>query len=154
MTKSWTVTLYEGATSCDTYGQHFSFLIFGKRKINTLIGSVISLIAAVLVILYAQQKWMLLKEYDDSNISESTSERAIFEKEIFSSSMGFRTAFAITAFDGSPDSIEDESFGILKPYYIAWGENNIDIDNESLSLSGFTEIPTRPCVAEDFGLDP
>ena len=154
MTKSWAVSLYDGAASFDTYGQHFQFLILGKRKINTLLGSVISLIAAVFVILYAFEKWMLLKDFDDTNIIESTSERAISEMEVFSSSMGFHTAFAITEFDGSPDSIEDESFGTLKPYYITWGENNIGMKDESLSLSGFTEIPTRPCVAEDFGLDP
>ena len=43
----------------------------------------------------------------------------------------------------------------MKPYYVNWGATNDNVVNaESLSLTGFTEIPTRPCVAEDFGLDP
>ena len=108
---------------------------------------------AILCVLYAHSRWMQLKKYEDSFIAISTNERGKTELEIMSSSMGFNTAFAITAYDDSPDAIEDEDIGILKPYYVTWGENNT-MNGESLSLSGYTEIPTRPCIAEDFGLNP
>ena len=42
--------------------------------------------------------------------------------------MGLQVAFAITAFDGSADSIEDEDYGTLKPYYNHWGENILNYE--------------------------
>ena len=50
--RSWQTSLYDSAASFDSYSNHFSFLIKGKRKINTLTGSVLSLFVAVLVALY------------------------------------------------------------------------------------------------------
>ena len=40
--------------------------------------------------------------------------------------MGLQVAFAITAYDGNTESIEDEDIGVLKAFFISWGENYVD----------------------------
>ena len=94
---------------------------------------------------------MQLVNYEDSHIIEVVSERVISETEIFTSSMGFEVAFGITAFDESSELIEDEEIGTMKAFYVSWGDNSA-YTNDTLSLTGLTEIPLRPCTAEDFGL--
>ena len=59
--------------------------------------------------------------------------------------MGLNVAFGLTAFDGVSESIEDETIGTLKAYYLSWGISDVKVNGDSQGLSGFTEIPTRPC---------
>ena len=136
----------------DLYSDNFNFVIKGNQKKTTFTGAIFSILVAIFVIFYSHQKLLELVNYDDTHIIEVVSQRVVLESDVFTSSMGLQVAFAITAYDGNTESIEDEEIGVLKAFFISWGENYVDYNEETLSLTGITEIPTRNCTGADFGL--
>ena len=55
-------------------------------------------------------------------------------------------SFGITAYDGNRESIEDPSYGVVKPYYKTWG-----IKGDS--GTHFEELPTRECSEAEFHIN-
>ena len=62
---------------------------------------------------------------------------------MFSNQDGFMIAAAVTSYDGSKESIEDEEIGTIKFYIKAW---NVEKE-EGLS---WKELKSRPCQKSDF----
>ena len=86
-----------------------------------------------------------LATFDDTDVMLS-SKKAHFDPDyVFSKNLMF--SFAITAYDGNPDPIEDASIGVIKPYYKKWGLD------ETVSEVQFEELPTRPCTKAEFHLN-
>ena len=75
----------------------------------------------------------------------SEKENAFDEDHILTDDMNFNVAFAITYYDGNPNSIEDPDIGEMKAYYRQYGFKDMKgVKN--------VEIPTRPCTMADFGI--
>lgn len=65
--------------------------------------------------------------------------------------LGFQVAAAITAYDGSPDIIEDPEIGSIKMYIKYWGV----FEGSEGAIGGdgtfdFKEIKTKLCEKNDF----
>ena len=100
----------------------------------------LSLVTFFVVIAYGAYK---LKDVVETNeykvqLRELRDYYSIDEK--FGAEDGLMFAAAITAYDGSPDDIEDPSYGRLVFNYKRWGVNSEVAD---------TEIETKSCTAED-----
>ena len=68
---------------------------------------------------YGTLQAMKLFTFGDTDIMESSRDSFFSDEFIFSHNMWF--AFAITAYDSNPESIEDPSIGTVNAYYKTWG---------------------------------
>ena len=85
---------------------------------------------------YGAMKSIELITYDETDIMVSQRD-AYFNSSYVLDNDKMWYAFGLSAYDSDPESIEDESYGMLKPSYESWG-----LDNEEF----FQPIPTRPCT--------
>ena len=95
------------------------------------------------MITYGGYKAIELLEYADYSLQIASEEGYFLANDAFSPVNGFMIAAAVTSYDGSTESIEDEEIGTLKFYQKAWNVER----NEGLS---FKELKTRPCQTIDF----
>ena len=122
----------------DKFGESFQFkLPDGKDKYSTVRGCIATCILTLMFIFYGTLQAMKLFTFGDTDIMESSRDTFFSDEFIFSQNMWF--AFAITAYDSNPESIEDPSIGTVNAYYKTWGLG------EDVSTV-FTPIPTRPCT--------
>ena len=59
--------------------------------------------------------------FNETVITMSVTDNAFTSDFVFSSDQGLRFAFAITAYDDNPESIEDPRYGQVKAKYVSWG---------------------------------
>ena len=70
-------------------------------------------------ILYGAMQAILLFEFDDTDIMNSSRDSYFEDSYVFSEGLMF--AFTITAYNSEREPIEDPSIGVLKAYYKTWG---------------------------------
>ena len=71
--------------------------------------------------------------FDETSIMVSKREAYFDSDYVYSDGLAF--AFAITAYDGNPEPIEDPTIGVLRPYYRSWGIK------EEIQTVDFEQIP-------------
>ena len=94
---------------------------------------------------YGFLKYQIMSEYDDTSIMVSIKELEYNDTQILTDRMNFNVAFGITYYDGDKEPIENPNIGTMKAIYREWG-----LGDYSGVLE--TELETRPCTMEDFGL--
>ena len=91
-------------------------------------------------------EWIDLTQLTNYKIQEEKLEKYFQHDEPFTQAQGFQVAAAITSYDGSSESIEDEEIGTIK-MYIKWsGEDNPEATEDQ--KLGFSEIKTKLCDPE------
>ena len=85
---------------------------------------------------YGAMKSIELITYDETYIMVSQRD-AYFNSSYVHESDKMQYAFGLSAYGSDRESIEDPSYGMLKPHYKSWGFDTDDF---------FEEIPTRPCT--------
>ena len=85
-----------------------------------------------------------LLTFDDTDVMLSTRAAYFDDTFIFTNNLMF--SIGLTAYDSNPESIEDPSIGVLKPYYKSWG-----LDNQVSGVK-WEEIHTRKCRLSEFSL--
>ena len=75
------------------------------------------------------------------------SSRSAFFDSDYVYSEGLTFAFALTAYDGDKEPIEDPSIGVLKPYYRTWG-----LKGDTVGTS-FDPLPERACNEAELHID-
>lgn len=89
---------------------------------RSIAGSCFSMFTVVLVLAYAAYKFIDLLELNDYKLQEAVQENFFAAEVPLTLQEGFQVAAAVTAYDGSPDVIEDPEIGTLKMYIKYWGE--------------------------------
>ena len=139
--------LFEATKYFDFYSESFDFTLDkSKRKVKTVLGSILSIATVVTLALFAFLKYMIMIGHDDTNIMISNKEYFYNDTDLVSDRLGFNIAFGISDFDGSPLSVEDPSYGYLVAEYRSWG-----------FADGWTteynQLSRRHCERSDFHLD-
>ena len=98
----------------------------------------LSILTVCSLISYASYKLTSLLNYDEFQISIATHEQFYSSDFKFGDKDGFQVAAAVTSFDQSVESEEDESIGTMKFYMKKWG-------TEGEPGIIFEEVPLRPC---------
>lgn len=132
--------IQEKTLELDMYRTPFLFLLPDhNEQYRTFLGSVLSLITFALMGFYSVYKMMTLFALADYRIMQATSDNYFDVLPGFSGDDGFSIAAGITAYDGSPDPIEDPEIGTLKIYLKYWGMPDL---GEGF---GFKELETELC---------
>ena len=86
--------------------------------------------------------------FGESIVTMSVRDSHYSPEDIISSDYGLQFAFAITAYDGNRESIEDPRYGTVNAKYVTWGmsESVQAADNSQDYLS------YHICTREDLGL--
>ena len=114
----------------DSFGEGFNFkLPDGKDNHQSMLGSVFSIILALIMILYGTLLMQRLVVFGETVVTMSirtdfyTPDYVITptpddpEDEAFH----LKFAFAITAYDGNRSVTEDPDYGLVKAKYVSWG---------------------------------
>lgn len=138
--------MQEKTLQLDMYRKPFLFLLPDhNEQYRTFLGSILSLITFLIMGFYSVYKIMTLFAITDYRIMKATSENYFDVLPGFSERDGFSIAAAVTAYDGSPEPIEDPEIGTLKIYLKYWGHPQFGED------FGFKELKTELCdPARDF----
>lgn len=75
--------------------------------------------------------------FDDTDVMVSSRDAYFTSDEEYTEGLNY--AFGVTAYDSNREPIEDESIGVLKPYYKSWGIK------AGIGGVDFEELPTREC---------
>ena len=78
-----------------------------------------SVILLILIVFYGVMQSIKLLSFDETDIM--VSQRNAYYETDFVYSNGLAFAFGLTQYDSDPESIEDPSIGVLRPYYKSWG---------------------------------
>ena len=97
-----------------------------------------TVILLIAIAFYATLQSIKLLTFDETDVMVSWRD-AYFDYN-YTYSRGLAYAFALTAYDGNSEPIEDPSFGVLRPYYRSWGLK--DLDHIGVELDS---IPERAC---------
>ena len=126
----------------DMYRQPFQFLMPDHDSAyRSVVGTILSILTLILVISYSTYKLIDLTQLNNYKIQEEKLEKYFQHNEPFTQAQGFQVAAAITSYDGSSESIEDEEIGTIK-MYIKWsGEDNPEATEDQ--KVGFSEIKTK-----------
>ena len=122
----------------DIFAQPFRLILpDGENKYRSFLGSLLSLLTAILLVGYGAYKIQELASNSDYKI-QIQDQRYYYDAadEFTFEDHGFMIAAAITAYDGSPDDITDPEIGEVKFVMKRWGGD---------VLLEFTELPTVPC---------
>ena len=158
MRRAQTIALEEGDFSCgsfeqkilmfDLYEKPFNFLMPDHRdRYRTILGSFLSILTFVLVLLYAGYKFGNLVNYEDYKLMKFEQENFYPMREPFTSDHGFMLAAGVSKYNGETEPLEDPEIGTVKIYKKTWDSQDIN-GNGGLK---FEEIPTEPCLEQDFG---
>ena len=135
----------KSALRMDVYRQPFRLLLpDGHDTYRTLIGSLLSLLTFVTLLMYGSYKVTRLVQSEDYKVSMHVLEDHFASNETFGSTDGFVVAAAMTRFDGSNEDITDPEIGEIRFYLKHW-----DVDDPSYNLN-FTELETKVCQSTDF----
>ena len=98
----------------------------------------------VITLFYASYKFEKLVNISDYKVMESQREDFYADVDVFNASHGFQVAATVTAFDGSPETVLDPSYGSLRFVMKSWegseyGENGL-----------FRNLASRECMMEEF----
>ena len=69
--------------SIDKYGEQSSFNIGGRNTYRSVFGTFVSMVVLLVVIPYGFNKFIVMKEYDDTSFQSITIENAFEEGEEF-----------------------------------------------------------------------
>lgn len=139
----------------DIFGQDLN-LVFenGRSKLQSIFGVVLGFIMTVLLLLYAAFKFQIMLDYGANIILEPLHEQHFDNDYSFGSEQGFQVAFAMTAYDSSPElqagtqSSWYETYGRLVAKQKVWGER--DASSGELVPTYFRELEIEPCKSSDF----
>ena len=109
-------------TRSDLFGTQFRMrLDAGKQSLNSIGGTLMSLLLVATLIFYAQLKFDVLINKKDVDVLSSIYENVFTADDEFGYQNGFNVAAAFTAYDSGTEYILDETYGelVFKHYY--WG---------------------------------
>lgn len=122
----------------------------GERDVvQTLLGSLCSLILAIVVIAYTNHKIDVWLNKMDIEIITAKQVGYFDEDYVFSFEQGLNFAIAFTAYDQETEDILDPSYGKLMFARYEWGER---ADTGEL-YSEISEIPSHTCTRQELGID-
>ena len=117
----------------------------------TVSGLIFTIILASAMILYTNQKFMILVEKKDAKIFSTDLIDVIPAEEVFNTTMGLKIAVAFTqwgAEDATPGPILDKSIG-----RIAFYRENYGFDENNTFFYHYDELPSHYCTREELNLD-
>ena len=121
---SWTSrynSFSDFATNLDMFGERFSFKLPGnKTHHGTPLGCCFTALLVMTFVLQTVLKSGSLVNLDDTTIHWQVEEGFFNSSHVFSSSDGFKIAFAITAYDSNHTITEDPTYGRLVARYRSW----------------------------------
>ena len=105
--------LQQRMLSLDLYRLPFRLLLPDNQdQYRTFLGSILSIFTVVIILTYTGYKMAQLASTEEFKIQLRQKDYFYDPKSVFSSqSDHFNLAAAITAYDGDPDPIEDETYG-------------------------------------------
>ena len=109
------------------------------------VGCFLTVILLVTIVFYASMQSIKLINFDETDIMVSSREAYFDSDYVYSEGLTF--AFALTAYDGNDEPIEDPSIGVLRPYYRTWGLKD-DIVGTS-----FESLSERACNKAELHID-
>lgn len=86
-----------------------------------------------------------LLTFDDTDVMISSRDAYFTSDDEYSENLQY--AFGLTAYDSNREPIEDETIGVLKPYYKSWG---IKAGIGGVDLE---ELPTRKCTSAELHVE-
>ena len=145
MSKSRLGTFGEIATSLDTFGERFAFRLPGNKTHNgTSLGCFFTILLVLTLLLQSVLKGHTLVNFNETTIYQQVEDGFFNSSHIFSSSDGFKVAFAITAYDTNQTITEDPTYGKVIAKYRSWGDEITSIQKG--------ELETHSCSESELGL--
>ena len=114
----------------------------GYNTYSSFVGSVLSIVTFVIILMYGSYKLTKLIDGQDFRVRVHTHENEFATNSTFGMVDGFTVAAALTIFDGSNADITDPEVGELKFYLKRW-------DTSDEVSEKFTELKTKVCTRED-----
>ena len=120
----------------------------GEQKVNSIMGSICSLILALVIGLYAYQKMDVLISKKDVDVALSISEDHYTPDDVFNHDNGLSIAVAFTAYDNEENWSLDNSYGELVFVAQEWA------DKQDGSIESSTKrINSHVCSRDELGLN-
>ena len=105
----------------DIFNYDFEFYIKpGMPRLSTAIGAILSILSFLGIVLFLWVKIDSMLNYHATNFMYSKKDH-YNDDSIVTEKMGFSVAFGLTAYDSSPDFIEDPDYVTLEVKYRSWG---------------------------------
>ena len=133
----------------DKFGEQFRMrLDAGNEDLRSIVGSIMSFILILVVMIYAYLKADVLVNKKDIDILSTINEKYFDPDYELNFSNGFNIAAAFTAFDSETEDILDPTYGELVFMHYFWG-----VQEDGKYAAGRTRITnTHNCTPEELGL--
>ena len=135
-------------SKCDSFGRGFHFnLPDGKDTLGTPLGAAISMLMYCILIFYGIMQMHRLMQFGETVVTSSVRDSYYQMEQNFPDDIKdlyfdqFEIAFAITAYDGNPEPIDDEKFGKIYARIDQWGYEG----------ERQTQLQTHQCSDEELG---
>ena len=121
-------TACQKTLNADLFSTHFMFKLPDRREnYRTTVGSAFTILMLVTLLIYGSFKLIILYELSDYSITIAVQEYFFDLTQPFTDKDGFAIAATITAYDGSPEVIEDEEYATLEFYLKYWGQPQLGL---------------------------
>ena len=136
----------KGLRKVDLFAFRFSLDLDQDDEHETTLGSILSIILLVTTIIFAIDKFNIMKDYSDTRIMFVEIENHFDDSVSVAEEMGFNVAFALSAFDGSSEIVEDPDYATVQAIDRTWGDYN---DNKEVNE---TPKASHLCDQSEIGL--
>ena len=119
-----------------------------EKQLKSYSGACCSLFLAIVTLIYAFQKGVVLMERSDFDIKQSEKAQWFTDQDVFSYENGFNIAVGLTAYDNEKEWILDPTYGELIIQRRGWGTK---ADGTFGKFS--TSMQTHVCTRDELGLD-
>ena len=116
-----------------------------KKNFTSGKGCFLTVILLVTIVFYASMQSIKPINFDETDIMVSSREAYFDSDYVYSEGLTF--SFALTAYDGNDEPIEDPSIGVLRPYYRTWGLK------EDIVGTSFEPLNERACNKAELHID-
>jgi len=132
----------------DQFGQGFSMRLDGPQsQVSTLLGTLCTLMLAIIVLAYAYQKMDVLMNRKSVDILSTVSELAFEETDLLTADHGLNFAIGFTAYNNEREWMLPPEYGELVFNSLSWGSH----PNGTFYLER-KRLQTHPCTKEELGL--
>ena len=141
--------LYGVCRSQDSFGESYSMkLEDGNDKLQTVMGSLCSIILLLITLFYAYLKFDVLRNKKDVNVLSTIKDSFFTDADHFSYKEGLNIAVAFTAYDNERNPILDPTIGELVINEYSWG-----VKDDGSVFSARVPLNDHECSRDELNLD-
>ena len=98
----------------DIYGHDFSIKVKETNdKKNTILGTILSIVTIIFVVMFAIIKYNIMRDYGDTTIMDKLTKHSYTWRDQIPKELGFHIAYGLVRYDDSTTNLEDPDYATI-----------------------------------------